>query len=217
MKNWIIFILTVVAITTVLSMSYVIKNLKQTIQFQSAELVSAKNEVLELTTKNGQLYYEMETVQVEKTNMKKALDILGLENSELKKMNIQAKNTIAALEIIIEHSSTGQTTVVDTLYIENTDTVYYQKVNPFNDGNLSLYNGRVVRGDLSFDYTYNLALQQIIHKRKKDVIITIVTDSPNAKIIAGKSLTIKSFKKWYEQQWLWGVIRLHKGGQKINT
>lgn len=205
MKNWIIFILTAVTIITVLSMNYVIKNLKQTIQLQSAELVSVKNEVLELTTKNGQLYYEIETVQVEKTNMKKALDILGLENSELKKMNIQAKNTIAALEIIIEHSSTGQTTVVDTLYIENTDTVYYQKVNPFNDGNLSLYNGKVVRGDLSFDYTYNLALQQIIHKRKKDVIVTIVTDSPNAKIIAGKSVTIKSIKKWYEQQWLWGV------------
>lgn len=67
MKNWIIFILTAVTIITVLSMSYVIKNLKQTIQLQSAELVSVKNEVLELTTKNGQLYYEIETVQVEKT------------------------------------------------------------------------------------------------------------------------------------------------------
>jgi hypothetical protein len=182
-----------------------IRNLRFENQIQAVELSFKENEILIFETKNGDLVNKLNAVEVDRKNLKAGLEAAEIDIKELKEMNINYKNIIATLSLKIESLGSGQTTVTDTFKIVETDTIYFQKVQDWNNGYLNLFNAQIEKGQFDFNYKYNTGINIFQENRKKDVVVTVQLADPNASIISGNSITISNKKKFYEKPVIWGV------------
>ena len=126
-------------------------------QLKNVELSTMKDSILNVVTKNGQLMSKVQSVEVEKKNLKEALDIAGFNVKELRKDNIKKNSLILAMKAELEATGSIETTVHDTFKIVNTDTIYYTKVNDWTDNKLSLFGGTIENKKLNFEsYNYKI-------------------------------------------------------------
>ena len=151
------------------------------------------------------------SVEIDKRNLKEALEISGIEIKNLKDQDIKWRNLVSVLQLKIKSLGEGQTTVVDTFYITDTDTIHYQKVNDWTDSYLSLFNARVENKEFSFKYNYNVDLDLFSEKTRNKIIVTANLNNPNATISTAKSITVSTKPKWYEKPWLWGIAGVGTG------
>lgn len=181
------------------------RNFKDMAQVKAVELSTLKDNVSVLQKKNGELAFQIGSIEVEKRNLKESLAILGIENKDLKEMGIRQRNLISLLKLEIESFGSVQTTVIDTFKIVETDTIYFQKVQDWDNGYLNLFNAQIEKGQFDFNYKYSTGINIFQENRKKDVVVTVQLSDPNASIVSGNSITISDKKKFYERPVVWGV------------
>lgn len=187
--------------------------LNDKLQLKNVELSQMKDSVLTYVTKNGQLISKIKSVEVDKRNLKDALEVIGIEKEYLKDQNIKLKNLVSVLQLEIKTFGEGQTNVVDTFYIDKvtTDTIYYQKVNDWTDNYLSLFNAKIEDKEFKFEYNYFLDMDLLVDKPKDAIIVTAKINNPNLESLKATSIMVSTKRKWWEKPWVWGIAGVGTG------
>jgi hypothetical protein len=187
--------------------------LNDKLQLKNVELSQMKDSVLTYVTKNGQLISKIKSVEVDKRNLKDALEVIGIEKEYLKDQNIKLKNLVSVLQLEIKTFGEGQTNVVDTFYIDKvtTDTIYYQKVNDWTDNYLSLFNAKIEDKEFKFEYNYFLDMDLLVDKPKDAIIVTAKINNPNLESLKATSIMVSTKRKWWEKPWVWGIVGVGTG------
>lgn len=188
-----------------------INKLSEQTQVQAIELSQLQDSVLTYATKNGQLISKINSVEVDKRNLREALGASGLEIRDLKDKDIRWRKLVSVLRADLEAVGKGTTTVTDTFKVVETDTVYYQLINDWTNNYLSLSSMTIEGGDFDFSYSYKTPIEIYTEELRKKTIVTVSLPDPEAKITTGTSITIERKTKWYKQPWLWGVAGLTTG------
>ena len=150
-------------------------------QIQAVELSVLEDSVTMYKTRSGQLYGQVQAVEIDKRNLKEALEVAGFDLRVLKDQNVKYRQIIATLRMEIESINSGTTTVVDTFRIVERDTFYYQSVKDWDDGALFLSGMKIENKQLDFNYRYNIGLSHVTTRNRKGTIVTIVPDNPHTK------------------------------------
>lgn len=187
--------------------------LNDKLQLKNVELSQMKDSVLTYVTKNGQLISKIKSVEVDKRNLKDALEVIGIEKEYLKDQNIKLKNLVSVLQLEIKTFGEGQTNVVDTFYIDKvtTDTIYYQRVNDWTDNYLSLFNAKIEDKEFKFEYNYFLDMDLLVDKPKDAIIVTAKINNPNLESLKATSIMVSTKRKWWEKPWVWGIVGVGTG------
>lgn len=180
-------------------------------QLQAVELSTLKNEVDTFRTKNGDLVSKVKSIEVDKNNLKQSLETAGLDIKKLKEDNIKWRNISNALQIELQAIGHVETPVVNTLRIENFDTIYFAKAKDWSNNYLSLFNTKIENQKLFTDYEYNVKIGLFQEHVKKGTIVTVKITDPKAKITSANSIIVKHEKKWFEKPWVWGIAGLGAG------
>ena len=190
-----------------------INRLNDDVQIKNVELSMLKDTVLTVVTRNGQLISQINSVQIEKDNIKESLEVMGFDLKSLKDENIKLKTLNFALNAQLTSSGNISTTVIDTFKIFETDTIRYQKINDWTDGRLSVFDGTIENNNLLTDYRYNLKFKLLSNTEKNKTIVTFVPDDPTNKTVisSASSITIIHKKKWWEKWYVWTAIGLTGG------
>ena len=163
---WVIIVIIMAGYIIWLNMK--IKNLDATVQLQAVELSMVNDSVTAYKSKSGELTYKLNSVEVDNDNQKKALGMAGYDIKKLKLQDIEWRNIVSTLRAELAAAGSGVTTIVDTFYVFNTDTISFSKFN-WTNNYLSL-KGKIVEKDMTFDYTYKTDINVIQAYKKKSVI-----------------------------------------------
>ena len=199
------------AVVNIIIMSSKLEKAKDTIQLQNVQISYHKDTIYSYQNKEGELVAKINSVEVDKSNLKKALDIAGIEIKDLKANDIKWRNLVSILEMKLEAAGQGTTTVIDTFKIIETDTVYFQKVNNWTNNYLSLYDMTIENKEFDFKYNYKTPIKLFTEETKNVTIVTASLPDPEARITSANSIIISKKKKWYEKGWVWGTAGLATG------
>ncbi|MCK9326347.1 MAG: hypothetical protein M0P69_12720 [Bacteroidales bacterium] len=186
-----------------------IQSYKDTAQLQSVELSTLKDSVKVIHQKNGALSYQVKAVEVEKRNLRESLEIAGYEIKDLKEKEIRWRKITSTLRAELESKGTGQTEIIKTEIVTETDTIIQGNF-AWNNKYLFL-DGKINENLISFDYRYNTPINIFTSEKKKETIVTVSLADPNASIISANSITISKKRKWYQKPWVWGAAGLATG------
>jgi len=208
-KYW--WIGLIVVFSVVLFVQHIkINRLNDDVQIKNVELSTLKDTVLTVVTRNGQLISTVNSVQIEKDNIKESLQAMGLDLKALKDENIKLKTLNFVLNAQLTSSGDVATPTKDTFRIpdDGGDSIRYSIVSDWTDTRLSLFNGIVENNNLTFDYTYNLRFKLLSNTEKNKTIVTFVPDDKTGKtlISSANSITIIHKKKWWEKWWIWTIV-----------
>jgi hypothetical protein len=186
-----------------------IRNYKDTAQLQAVELSTLKDSVKTIQQKNGELSFQIQSVEVEKRNLKESLELAGFEIKGLKEKEIRWRKINSVLKAELESKGSGQTEIIKTEIITETDTIIQGNF-AWNNKYLNL-SGDIEKNLISFDYRYNTPINIFTSEKKKETIITVSLADPNASIISASSITVSHKRKWYEKPWVWGIAGITTG------
>jgi len=207
---WAILIVIWLIVTFVLYKK--LQNAKDEIQIQNVELSTLNDSVLNVVTRNGQLLSKVQSVEVEKDNLKEALYIAGFDLKELRKDNIKKNNIILAMKAELDAAGTITTTVHDTFEIVGIDTFYYSTVDDWTDGKLSLFGGTIEKKTLNFeDYKFNVGFNFFVTEEKNKSIVTVKFPDQSVKLITANSITVVPRKTIWQKWWLWTAVGMAGG------
>lgn len=211
--SWLILVLLAVVLLGFQKMK--INQLRSENQLKNVELSTLKDSVHTFVTKSGELLAKVEAVEVEKSNLKDALELAGIDKQQLKNENIKLKNINLVLQAKMEATGTISTTIIDTFKIEKTDTVYYSKIDDWTDNRLFLYGGTISDNQLNFSkYTFQTGFKFLLTTEKNKSIVTVAfNDNQDGaiKLTTANSIVVPHKTKWYEKPWLWGAAGLAAG------
>lgn len=209
---WIVSAAFIVATFVVIAIQHrKIEKLDDLNQLQKVELSILKDTVAVYQNKAGELTYKLTSVEIEKQNLAKSLELMGIDKKILKERDIAWRKITAALRMELAATGHGETTVTDTFRIEKTDTVYFQKVHDWSNKNLSLFNAEIVNQKLSFDYRYKTGIDVYQEQQRRATFVRVTLTDPNAAITKGSSFFVKPKKRLWEKPWLWGLAGLGTG------
>jgi IS1 family transposase len=177
-------------------------------QLQNVELSTLKDSVETFVSKTGELVSKIQSVEIEKKNLKESLKIAGFDIKELKQENVKWRKINNALKIEMQSTGSVSTGVADTIRIETnaegkTDTIYYSRVSNWSNDYMSLFNGKVEKGNLLFDYRYYNKFEILQTVTRKGTIVSVKFEDPKSKTISANSITVpKKKSKW----WLWTAV-----------
>lgn len=166
---------------------------KSELRLKNVEISTLKDSVKVVMSKNGDLTFKFQSVQIESKERKDALELLGFELSDLRQRDIKQKNIISALNAKLSASGSGTMIMKDSIVYIKGDSVKvsygkwtnnYLTLNPFLIGN-----------NLDFDYLYEAKISLI---QEKNIVSAIISD-PNAKIVTANSITIENKKRWWDK------------------
>lgn len=180
-----------------------IQNYKDTAQLQAVELSTLKDSVKTIRQKNGALSYAVQSVEVEKRNLRQSLEMAGVEIKDLRQKEIRWRKLNSVLQAELESKGSGQAEIIKTETITETDTIVKGNFEWNND--YLFLDGDITESNISFDYRYNTPIQIFTSEKKKETIITVSLADPNASIISANSITISKKRKWYQKTWVWGA------------
>ena len=187
-----------------------INKLSHANQIQAVELSTLKDSVLIHKSKNNELTFKLASVEIEKSNLKESLDLMGIDRQALKERDIKWRKITAALRAELAATGHGETDVIDTFRVA-ADTIYFQKVNDWTNNYLSLFNAEIVNKKLNFDYIYKTKIDFITTGTRKETVVSVILSDPKAQITTANSITIKNDKKWYERPVIWAVVGIGAG------
>ena len=209
---WMITVIWIIGTFAVISIQHrKIEKLNDANQLQAVELSTLKDTVEVFKSKSGELTYKLSSVEIEKGNLKKSLELMDIDRKILKNRDIEWRKITAALRMELAATGHGQTPVVDTFRIEKTDTVFFQKVEDWSNKNLSLFNAEIVNSKLSFDYKYTTGIDIYQEQQRRATFVRVTLTDPNATITKGSSFFVKPKKRIWEKPWLWGLAGLGTG------
>ena len=187
-------------------------NLSDDVQLRNVELSTLKDSVLSVVTKNGQLISKIESVEVDKGNLKDALSIAGFDMKELRRDNIKKNNIILAMKAQLEATGSISTTVHDTFKVVDTDTVYYSIVNDWTDSKLSIFGGTIENNNLNFErYNFKVGFDFFLTEERNKSIVTVKFPDENVRLTTANSINVPHKTKWYRKWWLHDLIGLTAG------
>jgi hypothetical protein len=202
---WVILVVAVLIYILILNIK--MNKLSDDKQLQAVELSTLKDSVLNVVTKNGQLLSKIQSVEVEKGNLKEALDIAGFDIKELRKDNIKKNDIILAMKAQLEATGTIYTTIHDTFRIVGIDTVYYSTVNDWTDNKLYLYGGTIEKKNLNFkSYNFRLGFDFFVTEEKNKSIVTVKFPDQSVRLTSANSITGVHKKKIWERGGLLGAV-----------
>lgn len=206
--TWIIAGLLILMYTIVVQQLR-IRNLQDSVQLQAVELSMLNDSVAVLESKNGELTYQLNSVSVDKMNLKESLELAGYEIKELKRREINYKKINSALQLELNVQGSGHATIVDTIHVINgVDTATVRKFKWTN--NYLTLNGSI-DDRLNFNYLYQSGIKIIQYDKKRQTMVAVILDDPNASITTGNNIVVTRERKWYEKPWVWGVAGLAGG------
>lgn len=213
LKKWGIGILGVIMITIFAVDRIKIKSLKESTQLQLVELSALQDTVSIHTSRTKLLTFKVKAVEVESGNRKKALEVLGIENKDLKERNIKLSDINFLLNAKLVAIGTGTTTLMDTVWmqspIQGGDTVYASNY-IWSNNHLSL-KGTIVKNEMSINYRYQTGMTFVNEKKGKTNIVSAYLVDPNAKVTTANSIVITNKIRWYERPYIWGLAGLASG------
>ena len=180
-------------------------------QLKAIELSTLKDTVAVYRNKAGESTYKLISVEIEKENLKKSLELAGFDIKELRKRDIAWRKVTSALRMQLAASGHVETSITDTFRIESIDTVYYQKVADWSNNNLSLFNAEILNRKLNFNYQYTTGINFLTSGKRSETVVSVFLTDPNASVTTANSITVSHKKKWYEKPWLWGVAGFGAG------
>ena len=187
-------------------------NLSDDVQLRNVELSTLKDSVLSVVTKNGQLISKIESVEVDKGNLKDALSIAGFDMKELRRDNIKKNNIILAMKAQLEATGSISTTVHDTFKVVDTDTIYYSIVNDWTDSKLSIFGGTIENNNLNFErYNFKVGFDFFLIEERNKSIVTVKFPDENVRLTTANSITVVHKTKWYKKWWVHDLIGLTAG------
>lgn len=178
-------------------------------QIQAVQLAVLNDSIKVYKDKNGELNYRLSVVQVSHDNLRESLEIAGWNLKQLKAKDIEWRNITNALKLKLESVGSGQAAIHDTLLVAGKDSIISNYFN-WNNNYLSL-NGTVDIDKVTFDYYYRTSIDIIQHHNRKGTMVTVYLSDPNAAIVSGNNIFLKSGRRWYEKPWLWGLAGLTTG------
>lgn len=188
-----------------------IEKLSDANQLQAVELSTLKDTVAVFISKDSSLTYKLTSVEIEKGNLKKSLELMDIDRKILKNRDIELQKITAALRMELAATGSGTTAVRDTFRQVETDTLYFQKVDDWSNNNLSLFNAEIVNSKLNFDYKYTTGIDIYQEQQRRATFVRVTLTDPNAAITKGSSFFVKPKKRFWEKPWLWGLAGLGTG------
>lgn len=204
-KHWWIVGLIVAALAIYFYQNHKIAKLSDTNQLQAIELSVLNDSVKVFKDKAGDLTFKINSISIERDNLRESLEASGLDLKELKRRDINWRKINSALETELRVAGQFTTVLRDTVYRNSVDTIR-ASVFDWNNKHLS-FSGRIVNRDVTGDYSYKMRLNVI----QSANIISIYMDDPKAEIISGNQFTVKPSKKWYTKPLVWGLAGLVGG------
>jgi len=229
MKNKFLFILTITFILA--TFIYIgiqhrkINRLSDSNQLQAVRLSALNDSVSVYKNYAGELTYKLGTVEINNRNLKESLETAGFDIKKFKERDIAWRKISSALRLQLAANRSGVTTVTDTFRIEparlnasggNSDTLYFSKVQDWSNNHLTLFNSKIEKSRLFFDYSYKTGISIIQEKKRKQTLISVILTDPNASITTGNSITIKEERKWWQKPWIWCLAGFGAGIAAFN-
>lgn len=176
-------------------------------EVQAVQLMSVQDTVRQLHTKKGELYVQIKSIGVEKSNLEKTIEAMGLKVKDLTAMGIKKDDVIAVLKLQIEAAGTIHTPVHETV-IHDTVPGFYkgvlQTLEPWSNGHLFL-TGTIKDKIFDADYQYKTGMVLVPEQKGKSIVVTAKLDDPKAKILTGQQINVVYKVHWYEKPWVWGA------------
>mgnify|MGYP004702099199 CR=1 FL=1 len=206
----------IAAIFICISISYFVQSHKLSrfrnlSHLQSVEIATLKDSVKTIVHKNGQLSFRIEAAQIDKKDLKNALEIAGFDIKTLKEREIQYRKINSILRARLEASGNISTSVRDTFRIFKTDTIRFQQVMDSSNGYLSIFDARIENQILDFNYRYKVSLDFFQETFKNNTVISVMLTDPNAEITSANSIIVTHKKKFYQKPWIWTVTGFTAG------
>lgn len=205
-----ILILTVFFSIFILIQNHKIHKLDNLSQIQSIELLTLKDSVQVVKSKNGELTYKVTAAEIEKGNLKESLDKLGYNLKDFKNREIKWRDINHALELKLVSQGTGTTILHDTLIIHGKDTV---SGSTYDWNNKFLFiNGQIVAKKMDINYRYETDMKLIDTKQGNSTVVSVYTTDTNVVISNIKPLIITHKKHIWEKPWITIPIGILVGG-----
>lgn len=198
---WMILVLGVAIYILILNIK--INRLSDEKQIQAVELSTLNDSIFILKNKEGELTFKLNSVNIEKNNLKKSLELLGVDYKDLKDDNIKWRRLNNVLQLKLSAIGSIETHITDTFRVEKTDTLYYSRVNDWTNGFLSIFNAKIEHMDLFSNYRYDVGVNFFQEPTRKGTIVSVQLTDPNASIISANSITVVSKKTIWDKWWLW--------------
>jgi hypothetical protein len=229
MKNKLLLFLTVAFILA--TFIYIgiqhrrINRLSDSNQLQAVQLSALNDSVSVFANKNGELTYKLISAEVHNRNLKESLETADFDIKKFKERDISWRKINSALRLQLAATGSGVTTITDTFRIEparinasggNSDTLYFLKVQDWSNNHLTLFNSKIEKNKLFFDYNYKIGISIIQEKKQKQTLVSVMLTDPNAIITTGNSITIKEERKWWQKPWIWCLAGFGVGILAIN-
>ena len=187
----------------IISQELKISRLTDQNQLQAVELSVLNDSVSVYRNKAGELTYKLISVEVDRDNLKKSLELAGFNIKQLKAKDIEWRRITNALKLRLETVGNGEAVLRDTLIIAGRDSIISTDFR-WSNNYLSL-DGVVDIDRVKFSYFYRTGIEIIQAEKRNKTIVSVSLADPNAAITTGNSITILHKKKWYEKPWLWAV------------
>lgn len=178
-------------------------------QIQAVELSALNDSVKTVVSKNGDLTFELTSIQVESDNRRKALEESNFMIKDLRQRDIAWRNTVFALKAQIVAQGSGTTVLRDTIWKNSVDTIH-ASVFAWNNKFLFL-NGNIIEKKLSLSYRYEVGLSLVSTKAGKGTTVSAYLTDPNAHIFTANSITIVPVKRWWDKWYVYGAAGLIGG------
>jgi hypothetical protein len=229
MKNKTLWILTIAFILT--TFIYIgiqhrkINRLSDSNQLQAILLSVLNDSVSVFSNKNGELTYKLISAEVHNRNLKESLETADFDIKKLKDRDISWRKINSALRLQLAATGSGETIITDTFRIEpaqidhsgrKTDTLYFSKVHDWSNNYLTIFNSKIEKNKLFFDYSYKTGISIIQEKKRKETLVSVMLTDPNAIVTTGNSITIKEERKWWQKPWIWCLAGFGAGILALN-
>ena len=180
-----------------------INRLQRQNQLQSVELSVLSDSVAIHKSKAGELTYKLTSVEVERENLRGALETAGYSIRELKARDVEWRKITSALQMQLESAGNGATTIADTFIVNHTDTVLFGRF-AWSNNHLTL-NGTLTADTLQFGYRYRTGISIVHEQQRRQTVVSVALTDPQATITTGNHIAITRETRWWEKPWLWGL------------
>lgn len=210
MKKYIIVVVVVIVVGVIGWLYFSLKSTKKELQLARVDLAVQNDTITSIKTKSGDLVAKLQSVEIDRNNLQSALEEMGLDNKKkLREQEIKWRDIVFVLQAKLAASGHGQTPVIDTVYVNKTDTI---RAGKFNWSNKFLFlNGSIRDKQMTFDYLYKTDISIIQTKGKKATQVSLMLSDPNARITNGASFTVIHKKSLSEKWWIVGPIGILTG------
>ena len=193
----------IILIALILQYFRINKLVKQN-QIQAVELMLTSDSVKVLTTKNGEIYFKIQSVTIEANALKASLQAMEVDAKNLKSKNVTLGNIVSVLrqELFVQGHDTIP--LKDTMVVSNALKIGARKFN-WTNSYLSL-SGLILNKNLELDYFYRTELTSVTERKGNKSIVTVSLSDPAARIVTGSQIIVVNSKKWWDKWYLYTLL-----------